>query len=74
MPLSFRKKRANALRGHWRGRGLSTYARIAKIMSGRAISQQRLAITPWRDKDLLREVNSEVVKGLWFGAWACMSD
>ena len=50
--------------------GPSTYTRIAEIMSGRAISQQGLATTC---KDLLRKVNSEVVRGLGSGAWARMS-
>jgi len=51
-------------------------------MSGRAISQQGLATT-WAIsqqglattcKDLLYEVGSEVVRGFWSGAGACMSD
>jgi len=40
-----------------RGRGPGTYARIAEIMSGRAISQQGLATTC---KDLLKEVETKV--------------
>ena len=40
------------IRGTWRGMGPSAYARIAEIMSGRAISQQGLATTC---KDLVYE-------------------
>ncbi len=41
-----------SIRGTWRGMGPSAYARIAEIMSGRAISQQGLATTC---KDLVSE-------------------
>jgi hypothetical protein len=34
-----------SIRRTWRGKGPSAYARIAEIMSGRAISQQGLATT-----------------------------
>ena len=36
---------SKCIRGTWRGMGPSAYARIAEIMSGRAISQQGLATT-----------------------------
>jgi hypothetical protein len=41
-----------SIRGTWRGMGPSAYARIAEIMSGRAIFQQGLATTC---KDLVYE-------------------
>jgi len=44
-PLSPGKKRANAPGGHCGVGGPSTYARIAEIMSGKAISQQGLMTT-----------------------------
>ena len=43
---------SECIRGTWRGMGPSAYARIAEIMSGRAISQQGLATTC---KDLVYE-------------------
>ncbi len=59
------KKRAKSTGETPRGRGPSNYTKIVEIMSGKTISQQGLATTC---KDLLRKVNSEVVRGLWFGA------
>ena len=46
-------------RGTLRGRGPSAYARIAEIMSGRAIIQQGLATTC---RDLLHEFKIQVDK------------
>ena len=57
--------------GAWRGMGPSTYARVAEIMSGRAISQQGLAATC---KDLACKEESEARGGIWSGAWARTSD
>ena len=51
--------------GTLRGRGPSTYARIAEIMSGKAIFQQGLATTC---KDLLFKSEIEVARGIWLGA------
>ena len=52
-------------RGARRGKGPSTYARIAEIMSGRAISQQGLATTC---KDPARKARAEARGGGWSGA------
>jgi len=51
--------------------GPSTYARVAEIMSGRAISQQGLAATC---KDLADEGPPEERGGVWPGAWARRSE
>ncbi len=58
-------------RGARRGMGPSTYARVAEIMSGRAISQQGLAPTC---KDLAHKGEPEARGGVWSGAWARRSD
>jgi hypothetical protein len=63
--LPFRKKRASALKGRRRGKGPSTYTRIAEIMSGRAIYQQGLATTC---KDLLFKSEIETARGIWSDA------
>lgn len=52
-------------RGARRGRGPSTRARIAEIMSGRAISQQGLATTC---KDPAAKGEPEALGGGWSGA------
>jgi hypothetical protein len=54
-----------------RGMGPSAYARVAEIMSGRAISQQGLTATC---KDLAHEGEPEVRGGIWSNAWARRSD
>jgi hypothetical protein len=64
-PSPFRKKRANVLRGTLRGRCPSTCARIAEIMSEKAIFQQGLALTC---KDLTIESEIEKERGIWSGA------
>lgn len=51
--------------------GPSTYARVAEITSGRAISQQRLAATC---KDRAYKGEPEAQGGVWSGAWARRSD
>jgi hypothetical protein len=51
----------------WRGMGPSIYARVAEIMSGRAISQQGLTATC---KDPVGEGEPEPLGGIWSGAWA----
>ncbi|MBW1959613.1 MAG: hypothetical protein JRI63_14005, partial [Deltaproteobacteria bacterium] len=48
-----------------RGRGPGTYARIAEIMSGRAIFQQGPAATC---KDLLSKLRLKEAGGIWSGA------
>ena len=58
-------------RGAWRGMGPSTYARVAEITSGRAISQQGLTATC---KDRVHKEDSEARGGFWSGAWARRSD
>jgi hypothetical protein len=58
-------------RGARRGMGPSACARVAEIMSGRAISQQGLAATC---KDLARKRELEAWRGFWSGAWARTSD
>ena len=50
----------------WRGMGPSTYARVAEITSGRAISQQGLTATC---KDRVHKEESEARGGFWSGAW-----
>ena len=57
--------------GAWRGMGPSTYARVAEITSGRAISQQGLTATC---KDRAHKEGSEARGGFWSGAWAHRSD
>ena len=52
-------------RGARRGKGPSTYARIAEITSGRAIAQQRLATTC---KDPAHNGLPEARGGRWSGA------
>ena len=52
-------------RGARRGKGPSTYARIAEITSGRAISQQGLATTC---KDPAHKARAEARGGGWSGA------
>ncbi len=52
---------SECIRGTWRGMGPSAYARIAEIMSGRAISQQGLATTC---KDLVSEGPPRCWEGL----------
>ena len=51
--------------------GPSTYARVAEITSGRAISQQGLTATC---KDRAHKEGSEARGGFWSGAWAHRSD
>ena len=51
--------------------GPSTYARVAEITSGRAISQQGLTATC---KDRVHKEDSEARGGFWSGAWARRSD
>ena len=51
--------------GARRGRGPSAYARIAEIMSGRAIAQQGLATTC---KDRAHDGQPEARGGRWSGA------
>jgi hypothetical protein len=51
--------------------GPSTYARVAEITSGRAISQQGLTATC---KDRVHKEESEARGGVWSGAWARRSD
>ena len=51
--------------------GPSTYARVAEITSGRAISQQGLTATC---KDRVHKEESEAGGGFWSGAWARRSD
>ena len=51
--------------------GPSTYARVAEITSGRAISQQGLTATC---KDRAHKEGSEARAGFWSGAWAHRSD
>ena len=51
--------------------GPSTYARVAEITSGRAISQQGLTATC---KDRVHKEESEARGGFWSGAWARRSD
>jgi hypothetical protein len=51
--------------------GPSTYARVAEITSGRAISQQGLTATC---KDRVHKEESEAGGGFWSGAWAHRSD
>ena len=58
-------------RREWRGMGPSAYARVAEIMSGRAISQQGLAATC---KDPSFEGAPEGWGGVWSGGWARRSD
>lgn len=58
-------------RGAWRGMGPSTYARVAEITSGRAISQQGLTATC---KDRAHKGGPEARGGFWSGAWAHRSD
>jgi len=58
-------------RGARRGMGPGAYARVAEIMSGRAISQQGLAATC---KDLPYEGEPEAAGGIWSGAWARRSN
>ena len=58
-------------RGARRGMGPSTYARVAEITSGRAISQQGLAATC---KDPVHKGEPEARGGVWSGAWARRSD
>jgi hypothetical protein len=53
-------------RGAWRGMGPSTYARVAEITSGRAISQQGLTATC---KDRAHKEGSEARAGVWSGAF-----
>lgn len=55
----------------WRGMGPGAYARVAEIMSGRAISQQGLTATC---KDPADEGEPEPPGGIWSGAWARRSD
>ena len=55
----------------WRGMGPGAYARVAEIMSGRAISQQGLTATC---KDPTIEGEPEGWGGIWSGAWARKSD
>jgi len=58
-------------RGAWRGMGPSTYARVAEITSGRAISQQGLTATC---KDRAHKAEAKARGGFWSGAWAHRSD
>src|SRR6476620_4471201 len=58
-------------RGAWRGMGPSTYARVAEITSGRAITQQGLTATC---KDRVHKAEAEGRGGVWSGAWAHKSD
>ena len=58
-------------RGVWRGMGPSTYARVAEITSGRAISQQGLTATC---KDRAHKAETKARGGFWSGAWARRSD
>ena len=58
-------------RGVWRGMGPSTYARVAEITSGRAITQQGLTATC---KDRVHKAEAEARGGFWSGAWAHRSD
>ena len=51
--------------------GPSTYARVAEITSGRAISQQGLTATC---KDRVHKEDSEAGGGFWSGAWVRRSD
>jgi hypothetical protein len=51
--------------------GPSTYARVAEITSGRAISQQGLTATC---KDRVHKEESKARGGIWSGAWARRSD
>ena len=56
---------SKSTRGTLRGRGPSAYARIAEIMTGKAISQQGLVTTC---KDSLIKSKTETVRRLWSGA------
>lgn len=58
-------------RGAWRGMGPSTYARVAEITSGRAITQQGPTATC---KDRVHKAEAEARGGFWSGAWAHKSD
>ena len=58
-------------RGARRGMGPSAHARVAEIMSGRAVSQQGLVATC---KDSPCKEESEATRGIRSGAWACRSD
>ena len=58
-------------RGVWRGMGPSTYARVAEITSGRAISQQGLTATC---KDRVHKAEAEARGGLGSGEWAHKSE
>ena len=51
--------------------GPSTYARVAEITSGRAISQQGLTATC---KDRAHKAEAKARGGFWSGAWAHRSD
>jgi hypothetical protein len=51
--------------------GPSTYARVAEITSGRAITQQGLTATC---KDRVHKAEAEARGGFWSGAWAHRSD
>ncbi len=51
--------------------GPSTYARVAEITSGRAISQQGLTATC---KDRAHKAETKARGGFWSGAWARRSD
>ena len=51
--------------------GPSTYARVAEITSGRAITQQGLTATC---KDRVHKAEAEARGGFWSGAWAHKSD
>ena len=51
--------------------GPSTYARVAEITSGRAITQQGLTATC---KDRVHKAEAEARGGVWSGAWAHKSD
>ena len=53
------------IRGTWRGMGPSAFARIAERMSGRAISQPRLATT---GEDVGYEALTETPGGIWSDA------
>ena len=54
-----------------RGRGASTFTKMAEIMSGRPSNQQGLAATC---KDRAHKGRSEALGGCWSGAWARRSD
>ena len=54
-----------------RGRGPSTFTKMAEIMSGRSSNQQGLAATC---KDRAHKGRPEALGGCWSGAWARRSD